>query len=182
MTITIIVIRITIAPAPGLSGRRCLCALTHVLDDFASGWGYQSAKYKERLADRPEGWPPGLMEPGAPRGSREKPWATVWWADITGCGFRVYAEFWPTKEAARAHKGVDPSAIVVNVTRKAKTETVDSVIRQTTIPPLEHPYPPEKPNYNPAQVGGTYDGFRNPSQYNGTARAAARPVGSTFHQ
>jgi hypothetical protein len=57
------------------------------------------------------------MEPGSAQASREKPWATVWWRDITGCGFRVYATFWPTEQAALAHKQVDPSAIVVNVSR-----------------------------------------------------------------
>jgi hypothetical protein len=97
----------------------------------------------------------------------------VWWSNIAGCGFRAYATFWPSEEAAATAKQVDPSAIVVDVSRTAKTESNEKIIRATTIPPLEHPYPPERVNLDPHQVGGTYDGWR---------RARARPMASTFHQ
>jgi hypothetical protein len=101
------------------------------------------------------------------RASTTSSGATVWWSDVTGCGFRAYATFWPSREIAEAHKQVDPSAIVVNVSRTAKTESNEKLIQATTIPPLEHPYPPERVNLDPRRVTANYDGW---------SRAAARPI------
>jgi hypothetical protein len=175
LLVVTIIITIT-GSAPGLSGRGCLCAFAHDLDDYAPD--YRTARHEQRLAARPDGWPPGLMEAGAPRGSRQRPWACVWWSDITGCGYRAYATFWPTKEAAEAaaapYRAEKRPASVVDVTRTAKIESNDRIIKSTTRPMLEHPYPPEQPNLDPLRITSNgYDGWK---------RAAARPVGSTFHQ
>jgi hypothetical protein len=65
LTITIIIIiMITVAPVPGLSGRGCLCGFAHDLNDFAPDYALPS--FQQRLAARPDGWPPSLMEAGAP--------------------------------------------------------------------------------------------------------------------
>jgi hypothetical protein len=115
---------------PLLSGRGCLHA-------NAQGYRHRAGRLPNPhaghpVAPEPPGQPLSLMEPGAPQASCEKPWATVWWTDITGCGFRVFAEFFASEEIARASARAsgDPTAIVVSVAKKAKESraNIDSVL------------------------------------------------------
>jgi hypothetical protein len=165
-------ITITNAAAAVSSGAGCLCALAHDVVKDASP-DYALPSYQRLVAaKRPAGLPPSLMESGAPRASRERPWATIWWADITGSGYRAFATFWPTEEIARQHKCVDPTAIVVNVAKSKKEyETVDGALR-TGRGVIANPYPAERKNLDPLSMSANYDGW---------SRASARPLTSSFH-
>jgi hypothetical protein len=112
-----------------------------------SGRGWLHAKAQGYRLPPPTGRPPnrhaaapepprrparGLMEPGSPQASPDTPWATIWWRDTNNGGNRVFATFWATEEIARAQMPPgDPTAIVVNVAKKAKKSwaTSDKVLR-----------------------------------------------------